>query len=482
MGSAPRASPLNSALHIHTATLVSSRGGDTSLMDDRPETKYADTGEGQVAYQQFGTGPPDLIYMTSLESHAEMIWDHPIPARYFERLASFSRVLYFDNRGSGASDGIPLGKPPTPENWTDDARVVMDAAAIDRAAVVAEVEGGFMGMTFAAIHPERTTALVLINTFPRLMRADDYPIGMPEEMRESVVQWARASWGRPGYFDLMLPSKKDDSGFQEWLGRYQRIAATPNTAITLYESFGMQVDLRSILTSINVPTLVICRKEAAWHRPEYSRYLAEHIPDAKLVELPGADTHPVFAADPEPVLNEIEEFVTGVRSVPVPDRTLATVMFTYIVDSTQHAARLGDRDWLDLLERHHRMTRDYLDRYRGREIKTTGDGILATFDGPTRAVTCAAQVRTASQALGIDIRVGLHTGEIELSGDDISGMAVNIASRVMNINVGGGIAASSTVRDLVVGSGIEFNAIGAREMKGVPGEWNLFELLSVPSV
>lgn len=280
----------------------------------------------------------------------------------------------------------------------------------------------------------------------------------------------------------MLPSRRDDSGFQEWLARYQRVAATPNTAITIYENFGMQIDLRSILTSINVPTLVICRKEAAWHRPEYSRYLAEHIPDAKLVELPGADTHPVFAADPEPVLNEIEEFITGVRSTPVPDRTLATVMFTDIVDSTQHAARLGDRDWLDLLERHQQMTRDYLDRYRGREIKSTGDGIMATFDGPTRAVTCAAHVRTASQALGIDIRVGLHTGEIELSGDDIGGIAVNIASRVMDINDAGGVAASSTVRDLVVGSGIEFTPIGSRELKGIPGDWDLFELAAIPTL
>lgn len=453
-----------------------------SLLYDRPETRYADTGEGQVAYQQFGSGPPDLVYITSLESHAEMIWDHPIPAHFFERLASFSRVLYFDIRGAGASDPVPLGKPPTPENWTDDARVVMDAAGVDQAAIVAEVEGGFMGMTFAAMHPERTTALVLINTFARLMRADDYPIGLPDHMREAVVQWARESWGRPGYFDLMLPSRKDDSGLKDWLARYQRIAATPNTAITIYENFGMRVDLRAILSSIKVPTLVICRKDAVWHRPEHSRYLAEHIAGAKLVELPGADTHPVFAADPEPVLNEIEEFITGVRSTPVTDRTLATVMFTDIVDSTRHAARLGDRDWLDMLERHHRITRDYLDRYRGHEVKTTGDGIVATFDGPTRAVTCAAHVRTASQSLGIDVRVGLHTGEIELSGDDIGGMAVNIASRVMDVNDAGGIAASSTVRDLVVGSGIEFRDIGARELKGVPGEWSLFELVSVPSL
>ena len=451
-----------------------------SLLHDRPETKYADTGEGQIAYQQFGSGP-DLVYMTSMESHAEMIWDHPIPAHFFERLASFSRVLYFDIRGAGASDPIPLGAPPTPENWTDDARVAMDAAGVDRAAVVAEVEGGFMGMTFAALHPERTSALVLINTFARLLRDEDYPIGMPEHVGEIVVQWARENWGRPGYFDMMLPSRRDDKGLQDWLARYQRIAATPNNAITLYENFGMRIDLRSILSSIQVPTLVICRKDAAWHRPEHSRYLAEHIPDAKLVELPGADTHPVFAADPEPVLDEIEEFVTGVRSTTVPDRTLATVMFTDIVDSTRHAARLGDREWLDMLERHHQITRGYLERYRGREVKTTGDGIVATFDGPTRAVTCASHVRDASQALGIDIRAGLHTGEIELSGgDDIGGMAVNIASRVMDSCAAGGVAASSTVRDLVVGSGIEFEPLGVQSLKGVPGDWVLYELVSLP--
>jgi class 3 adenylate cyclase len=451
-----------------------------SLLHDRPETEYADTGEGQVAYQQFGTGPPDLIYMTSIESHAEMIWDHPTPAHYFERLASFSRVLYFDIRGGGASDPVPLGRPPTVENWTDDARVVMDAAEVEQATVVAEVEGGFFGMTFAAMHPERTSGLVLINTFPRLLRAGDYPIGVPEHLFDAGAQRARELWGRPGYFDHMLPSRKDDSELKEWLARYQRVAATPNTALAIYENFGKRVDLRSILASIKVPTLVICRKDATWHRPDHSRYLADHIPDARLVELPGADTHPTFAADPEPVLDEIEEFVTGVRSTPVTDRTLATVMFTDIVDSTRHTARLGDHEWLDILERHQRITRDYLDRYRGREVKSTGDGILATFDGPTRAVTCAASIRSTSQAMGIDMRVGLHTGEIEFSDGDIGGMAVNIASRVMDANAGGGIAASSTVRDLVVGSGIEFKLIGLRELKGVPGEWALFEVVAVP--
>lgn len=356
----------------------------------------------------------------------------------------------------------------------------MDAAGIDRATIVAEVEGGFMGMMFAATHPERTNALVLVNTFARLRRADDYEIGMPERVADTVVQWARDNWGRPGYFDLMLPSRIDDKGFNDWLARYQRIAATPNTAITIYENFAMKIDLRSILETINVPTLVICRTDAVWHRPEYSRYLAEHIPDAKLVELPGADTHPVFAADPEPVLNEIQEFVTGVRSSTVPDRTLATVMFTDIVDSTRHAARLGDRGWLDMLERHHQVMRSYLERYRGRQVKTTGDGIVATFDGPTRAVTCAAHMRQATQTLGIDIRVGLHTGEIELNHDDIGGMAVHIASRVMGVHDGGGIAASSTVRDLVVGSGIDFTSLGDHQLKGVPGRWELFDLASIP--
>lgn len=410
-----------------------------------------------------------------------MIWDHPVPAHYYERLASFSRVLYSDIRGAGASDSVPLTRIPTPENWTDDVRVAMDAAGVERGTLVAEVEGGFMGMTFAATHPERTSALVLINAFPRLLRDDDYPIGIPEPVFDSGMVWARENWGKPGYFDVMLPGRSQDVSLRDWLARYQRIAATPNYSITVFEQFAKRLDMRAILPLINVPTLIICRRDAGWHRPEYSRYMADMIPDAKLVELPGADTHPVFAADPEPVLQEIEEFVTGVRTSAVVDRTLATVMFTDIVDSTQHAARLGDKEWLDLLERHNQMTRGYLDRFRGREVKTTGDGIVATFDGPTRAVTCADRVRTSALSMGIDLRVGLHTGEIEIHGDDIGGMAVNIASRVMDSCDSGGIAASATVRDLVVGSGIEFSEGGDREFKGVPGEWTVFEVVEVPA-
>lgn len=451
------------------------------MQSNRPNTKYADAGEGQIAYQQFGSGPRDLVYMTSVESNVEMIWDHPLPAQYFDRLGSFSRVLKFDLRGGGASDPIPLGKPPTAEHWSDDARVVMDAAGVESAAIVAEVEGGFMGLTFAALNPKRATSLVLINTFPRFLRADDYPFGLPIEVLPEAVKWAKESWGTPGYWDIMLPSQTDNDELRDWLARYQRTTATPNTAITIYENFLLKLDLRSILSSIQVPTLVICRKDASWHRPEHSRYLAEHIPDARLVELPGADTHPVFAADPKPVLDEIEEFITGTRATSVPDRTLATVMFTDIVDSTSHAARLGDRQWLKVLEQHHQTTREYLNRFRGQEIKTMGDGIVATFDGPTRAVTCASSIRGISQHLGIDVRVGLHTGEIELKDDDIGGMAVNIASRVMSINSGGGVAVSSTVRDLVVGSGIEFEPLGTRSLKGVPGEWTLFELSAVPT-
>lgn len=453
-----------------------------NLFYNRPETHYATSGEGQLAYQQFGKGPTDLVYMTSTESHAEMIWDHPIPAHYYERLASFSRVLFFDVRGAGASDPVPLGRPPTPESWTDDARVVMDAAGVERAAVVAETEGGFMGLTFAALHPERTTALVLINSFAKLLRSEDYPIGIPERVLQRIIALGRQNWGRPDYYKLMLPSRADDRAFMEWLAKYQRVISTPNSQLTIYENFARMIDLRSILDSIQAPTLIICRKDAAFHRADYSRYMAEHIPNAKLVELPGADSHPVFAADSEPVLDEIEEFVTGVRSTTVPDRTLATVMFTDIVDSTGHAARLGDRGWLEALERQHQLTRNLLDRYRGREVKSTGDGVVATFDGPTRAVTCAAQVRQGTQEMGFDLRVGLHTGEIELVGDDISGMAVNIAARITDLQSGGGVTASGTVRDLVVGSGIEFTSIGLYELKGVPNKWPIYELVSVPVI
>lgn len=450
-----------------------------NLVSEPPETRYADTGEGFVAYQQFGHGSIDLVLFTSMDSNAVAMWDNSSAVRYFERLASFSRVLYFDNRGTGVSDPVPLAKPPTFDSWADDARHAMSAAGVERAAVIGDCEGGLMAMLFAATHPELVSALVLTNAFARFTRADDYPIGMPTESAAKLVERLRAMRGSKEYFRATLPSVIDQPGVASWLARYQLLAASPNYFAPIFELY-LKLDVRSVLPSIRVPTLVVTRQDAVYHRPDFGRYIAEHIPDAKLVELPGADTAPFFLADPDPVLAEIEEFLTGVRIRPLPDRTLATVMFTDIIDSTGHASRLGDERWLDILENHRRITRQYLDRYRGKEVADTGDGFVATFDGPTRAVTCATELGRAVAQIGIEIRAGLHTGEIELRSDNIGGLAVHIASRVADAEKSSGVTVSRTVADLVIGSGIEFDPIGPHTLKGVPGEWELYKVKTQP--
>ena len=445
-----------------------------SLLRNPPETHYADTGEGFVAYQTFGQGP-DLIYLNDVHSNVEVMWEQPLIVEFFERLSSFTRVTYFDNRGSGISD-----TPPNivVDHWVDDIRFVMDTAGIAQATLIGDVEGGPGAMMFAATHPERVTALVLNSSFARWTRADDFPIGMPEEALDTLIELVRLGWGKPGFFSLPAPSAADDPQLQEWLARYQRLSAPPSWASNMARWYS-EVDVRSILGSIDVPTLVITRDDAVYHRPVHGQYLAANIPGAKLVELPGADSSPYFI-DGGPVLDEIEEFLTGVRPRPVSDRTLATVMFTDIVDSTGHAARLGDQQWLSVLGRHDQLTRDYLDRYRGTERSTSGDGFLATFDGPTRAVTCAAELQRAVPDLGLDIRAGLHTGEVELSGNDIGGLAVHIAARVIDTEPGSGVMVSSTVKDLVVGSGIEFEDRGSHQLKGVPDEWHLYAVSGLP--
>ncbi len=334
-------------------------------------------------------------------------------------------------------------------------------------------------MLFAATYPDRVSALVLSNAFARWTRAEDYAFGMPAATLDNLMIWVKQNVGKPGYFDVILPSSAGDDATKKWLARFQRTAVPPAVADMAFRWYS-QVDLRPILASINVPTLIITRRDATYHRPEHGEYLAEHIPDAKLVALPGTDTSPYFLADPEPVLDEIEEFLTGVRARPVSDRTLATVMFTDIVDSTGHAARLGDERWLNLLGDHNRLTRDYLQRYRGIERDTSGDGFVATFDGPTRAVICAAELQRTMPDLGIHIRAGLHTGEIELTGDDIGGLAVHIAARVIDAEPGSGVMVSSTVKDLVVGSGIEFEERGSHQLKGVPDEWHLYAVSGLP--
>ena len=447
-----------------------------SLLRNSPETRYADTGEGLVAYQTFGEGP-DLLFLNDAHSNVEVMWEQPLIAAFFDRLSSFARVTYFDNRGVGVSDTIPFGSI-TIDHWMDDIKFVMDAAGIAQATLVGDAEGGPGAMMYTAAHPDRVSALVLSNSFARWPRDDDFPIGMPEKSIEKLTELAKIGWGKPGFFALPAPSTVGNRQLEEWLARYQRLSAPPSWAAIMNKWYSA-VDVRSILPNIAVPTLVITRKDAVYHRSAHGEYLAAHIPNATLVELPGIDTTPYFV-DPAPVLDEIEAFLTGVRPRPMSDRTLATVMFTDIVNSTGHLSRLGDQQWLSVLGHHDQLTREYLDRYRGTERHTSGDGFLATFDGPTRAVTCAAELQQAMPDLGIEIRAGLHTGEVELTGDDVGGLAVHIAARVIDADRSNDIMVSSTVKDLVAGSGIEFDHRGSHELKGVPGEWQLYAVSGLP--
>ena len=451
-----------------------------SLFRNPPKTRYVDTGRGSLGYQVFGDGTSHVVFSGSIDSNAEAMWDLPEAAEYFDRLSAFSRVLYYDSRGSGVSDPVPNAGLFTFESFSDDTRIAMDAAGFDRATIIGDVEGGPGAMMFAATYPERVESLVLTNTFARFLRSDDYPIGIPEDALANLQTWMTQNWGTADYFTGTSPSLLQDPAIRDRLARYQRISTSPGATGSAIE-FYRQTDVRWMLSAIQAPTLVLVRRDAVYHRAEHGRYLAAEIPNAELVELSGGDTAPFFIGDTTPVLSAIEQFITGDRTHHVPDRTLATVMFTDIVDSTRLAAQLGDARWLDTLERHNRLTRQYIQRYHGKEINTTGDGFLATFDGPTRAVTCAAHLHAAMPDAGVEIRVGLHTGEIEVdTSGDIGGLAVHIASRVADATTEPGVVVSGTVKDLVTGSGIEFTPLGEFDLKGIPGTWNLHQLDSLP--
>lgn len=444
------------------------------------ETRYATSPEGYVAYQVFGSGPPDLLFSTNWMTNLDVMWEEPRLAAYLNRLGSFARVICYDKRGSGVSDAVPLAELPTIEKWADDARTALDAAGIERAALLGDTEGGPMAMVFAACHPERVSALVLVNSFARFVRDESYPVGMPLNTWEKLLERFQQNWGVTSeILDLTAPSVAHDSRFRQWFTRYQRLAMPRGSAAAQYRWI-TQIDVRSVLPCIRVPTLVIGRTAARHHRVEFGRYLAEHIPDARLVELPGADTFPYQVGDPTPILDEIEEFLTGTRSAHVRDRLLASVLFTDIVDSTRRASELGDAAWVELRAEHDRIVREHLARFRGREIEHTGDGFLATFDGPARALTCAWRMSEALRDLGISIRAGIHVGEVEIVEPGIAGLAVHIASRVMNRSEPDQILASGTVKDLVAGSGIEFRELGIHQLKGVPGTWPLFEVARIP--
>jgi class 3 adenylate cyclase/pimeloyl-ACP methyl ester carboxylesterase len=437
-----------------------------------PETRYARSGELHIAYQVIGDGPMDLVYVPSWISQVEHYWEEPIVARYFNRLASFSRLIMFDRRGSGLSD--PVSRAPTLEEQMDDVVAVMDAAGSDRAAVFALLEGGAMAALFAATHPERTGALVLYEAQPRMSWAPDYDWATRREDREAYLRdGGNANWGDGSRIMALSPKAAANPRLRDWFARLERLAASPGTAARLM-MMNAEVDVRAVLPTISVPTLVLHRANDHFIDIRHSRYLAEHIPGARLVELPGEEALS-FAGGVASELDEIEEFLTGARHGRDSERILATVLFADIVDSTRRAADLGDRRWRDLLGSIEAAVVRELSRFRGRAVKTMGDGFLATFDGPARGIRCAAAIRDVTRAqFGLEVRSGLHTGEIELIGDDVGGIAVHIGARVSASARPGEVLVSGTVKDLVVGSGITFDDRGETELKGVPGRWQLW--------
>jgi class 3 adenylate cyclase len=439
-----------------------------------PKTRYARSGDVNIAYQVVGEGPIDLVYVPGWVSNIETAWEDPHVSRFLERLASFSRLILFDKRGTGLSDRVSISELPTLEQRMDDVRAVMDAADSERAALFGASEGGVMCTLFAATYPDRTAALVIYGSYAKGTATAEYPHGLAEqEGIEEFIGALTEVWDDAGgLLNIWAPSASDDPVTQAAFGRYLRTGASPSAVVALTR-MNAAVDIRPILPVIAVPTLVIHRSEDMIVPVEAGRDLAAKIQGAKYVELPGED-HLWFHGDADAILGEVEEFLTGTRAAEIVDRILATVMFTDIVDSTRKAAELGDRRWRDLLARHDTLMRRELERHRGREVKTLGDGFLATFDGPARAIRCACSARDAMRALGVEVRAGLHTGECELIGDDLGGIAVNIGARVGSVAGPGEVLVSRTVTDLVAGSGIEFTERGAHSLKGVPGEWQLY--------
>ncbi|HET7308638.1 MAG TPA: adenylate/guanylate cyclase domain-containing protein [Actinomycetota bacterium] len=444
---------------------------------ERSQTGYARSGDVSIAYQVVGDGPFDLVYVPGFVSNIELMWEEPGLARFLERLASFSRLILFDKRGTGLSDPVPTDRLPTLEERMDDVRAVMDAVGSGRAALLGHSEGGNMCVLFTATYPERTTALILVGCYAKRIRSDDYPWAPTVEDRARGIEQTEATWGSPEAFRELAPSKERDEAFQRWIGRYLRQSASPKAAAALMR-MNTKIDVRDVLPTIGVPTLLLYRTHDADVHVDEGRYIGDRIPGARFVELPGED-HLMWTGDVDALLDEIEEFLTGVRRGPDPDRVLATVLFTDVVGSTETATRLGDRAWRTLLDRHHEVVRRELARWRGREVDTAGDGFLATFDGPARAIRCAVAASEGVRDLGLQIRAGLHTGEVEIAGEDVRGIAVHIGSRVAALAGPDEVLVSRTVADLVAGSGIVLAEHGEHELKGVSGTWLVYAVESV---
>ncbi|HKP89327.1 MAG TPA: adenylate/guanylate cyclase domain-containing protein [Thermoleophilaceae bacterium] len=435
-----------------------------------PRTRYAKSGDAHIAYQVVGDGPIDIAMVPGFVSNVEHYWEMPKVPELLGRVASFSRLILWDKRGTGLSD--PVVGVPALEERIDDLKAVLDAVGSERTVLWGVSEGGPMSVMFAATYPERTSELILYGTTPRFSRAPDFPHGWPDDFVKGKLEQIEESWGEGALMEMFAPSYADDPMATEMWGRYQRAGGSPAMARRVLEALA-EIDVREILRAVNVPTLILHRTGEHVAAVEGARYMAEHIPGARLVELEGTDHLPMFG-DSDAIVDEMEEFLTGERRPRPADRVLSTVLFTDIVGSTERAAELGDSRWRELLARHDELVRRQLTRFDGREVKHTGDGFLATFDGPARGVRCARDIAEAVRQAGLEIRAGLHTGECELRAADIGGMAVHIAARVMALAQPGEVLASSTVKDLVVGSGLQFADRGVHPLKGVPDEWRLY--------
>ncbi len=435
-----------------------------------PETRYAKNGDVNIAYQVASEGEVDLVFVPGWVSHVEYAWEEPSLAPFLERMAGFSRLILFDRRGTGLSD--PVERLPTLEQRMDDLRSVLDAVGSERAFLFGISESGPMCALFAATYPERTAGLVLCNTFATGLRSDDYPWMLDAEGWSRVQRVVEAEWGTGITARMYAPSRAGDEAFERSWGRFERRAVSPG-AMSKILGMCMDTDVRSVLPSIRVPTLVVHRSGDRATPVEGGRYLAEHIPGARLEEVKGVDHFP-WVGNSDAILEEVEHFVTGRRHHAEPDRILATVLFTDIVDSTKQLTERGDRSWRELLGQFYAALRVEIERYRGREIDTAGDGLFATFDGPARAIRCACATRQATAQLGVELRAGLHTGECDVVGDKVSGIAVHLGARVCAAAKPNEVLVSSTVKDLVAGSDLRFTDRGVHTLKGIPGDWHLY--------
>lgn len=439
----------------------------------KTEILYARNKDGQsIAYTVTGSGELDIVFIPDWVTNLEVQREEPTVARFLDRLSSMGRLILLDKRGSGLSDPVPLGAIPTPEEWMDDVRTVLDDVGSRGAALLGHGEGAPMAILFAATYPHRTKFLVLADAYARRQRAADYACGIPESLAEQLIDAVIASWGTGRAAIRGAPGESRHPAFIERRARLERLAMSPGEFAAIYPST-YELDVRPVLQTIRVPTLVLHREGNPYIRVDNGRFLAGHIEGAKLQVLHG-DDHFYHTGDSTAFLDAVQKFLTGTKEAPDHDRILATVLFTDIVASTDHAERVGDKQWRDVIHRHHALVRRELERFRGREIDTAGDGFFAIFDGPARGVRCALAIRDMVRSLGIEVRAGLHTGECELMADKVGGMAVHIGARVMNLSQPGKVLVSRTVKDLVVGSGLSFEPAGRHKLKGVSDDWELF--------